>query len=172
MDAYGYIWIHMDTYDEYLTWIHKGAQEPGPGPKLAAGPWARVYFLYSYVSMCIHMYPFFFCPYRLPMIIGIDESWMGRAASPLVDAGKFALTISKAHNDAIQGNASTKVLRTDCNPLVPPRSTTGMPAIGVSNEMRESPKKQEQVATFAYAIFMVSVSVSCCSWGMKPYRLM
>ena len=73
------------------------------------------------------------------MIIGIDESWMGRAASPLVDAGKFALTISKAHNDAIQGNASTKVLRTDCNPLVPPRSTTGMPAIGVSNETRESP---------------------------------
>ena len=119
--------------------------------------------------MCIYI---FFCPYRLPMIIGIDESWMGRAASPLVDAGKFALTISKAHNDAIQGNASTKVLRTDCNPLVPPRSTTGMPAIGVSNEMRESPKKQEQVATFAYAIFMVSVSVSCCSWGMKPYRLM
>ena len=34
----------MDTY-EYIIWIHMGAQEPGPGPKLAAGPgpgqWAR-----------------------------------------------------------------------------------------------------------------------------------
>ena len=27
----------MDTY-EYMKWIHMGAQEPGPGPKLAAGP--------------------------------------------------------------------------------------------------------------------------------------
>ena len=27
----------MDTY-EYIKWIHMGAQEPGPGPKLVAGP--------------------------------------------------------------------------------------------------------------------------------------
>ena len=43
---YGYIWIHMDTY-EYIKWIHMGAQQPGPGPKLAAGPgpgpWARAW---------------------------------------------------------------------------------------------------------------------------------
>ena len=36
MDTYGCIWIHMDTY-EYILRIHTGAQEPGPGPKLAAG---------------------------------------------------------------------------------------------------------------------------------------
>ena len=38
----------------------------------------------------------FFCTYRLPMIIGIDESWMGRVTSPLVAAGKFALTDRRA----------------------------------------------------------------------------
>ena len=40
-DAYGYIYVHMDTHG-YIKWIHMGAQEPGCGTKLAAGPWARV----------------------------------------------------------------------------------------------------------------------------------
>ena len=85
MDANGYIWIHMDTY-EYIIWMHMGAQEPGPGPKLAAGPngpgshgpwpWARVPGTLPpvlgqglalgppYVSiLCIHM-----CPY-IPICI-------------------------------------------------------------------------------------------------------
>ena len=38
-DAYGYIYVHMDTHG-YIKWIHMGAQEPGCGTKLAAGPWA------------------------------------------------------------------------------------------------------------------------------------
>ena len=76
------MWIHIDTY-VYIIWIHMGAQEPGSSPKLAAGPgpWARVrapgpwgpassfgpgpgswapiciHSMYSYVPMCIHMYP-------------------------------------------------------------------------------------------------------------------
>ena len=32
--------MQMDTYGN-IKWIHMGAEEPGPGPKLAAGPWAR-----------------------------------------------------------------------------------------------------------------------------------
>ena len=38
----------------------------------------------------------FFCAYRLPMIIGIDESRMGRVTSPLADAGKIALPNHRA----------------------------------------------------------------------------
>ena len=37
-DTYGYIYVHMDTHG-YIKWIHMGAQEPGCGTKLAAGPW-------------------------------------------------------------------------------------------------------------------------------------
>ena len=37
-DTYGYIYVHMDTHG-YIEWIHMGAQEPGCGTKLAAGPW-------------------------------------------------------------------------------------------------------------------------------------
>ena len=36
------MWIHMDTHD-YMILTHVGAQETGPGPKLAAGPWARAW---------------------------------------------------------------------------------------------------------------------------------
>ena len=36
MNTYGHIWTHMHTYG--YIWIHMGAQEPGPGPKLAAQP--------------------------------------------------------------------------------------------------------------------------------------
>ena len=39
-DTYGYIYVHMDTHG-YIEWIHMGAQEPGCGTKLAAGPWAH-----------------------------------------------------------------------------------------------------------------------------------
>ena len=39
-DTYGYIYVHMDTHG-YIKWIHMGAQEPGCGTKLAAGPWAH-----------------------------------------------------------------------------------------------------------------------------------
>ena len=49
--------------------------------------------------MCIYIYILFFnfvCTFRLPMVIGIDESWMERVTSPFVDAVKIALTDSKA----------------------------------------------------------------------------
>ena len=74
----------MDTYG-YIILIHMGAQEPGPGQKLAAGsqgPWPRahgtlpdgpaasfgpgpgswapicIHIMYPYVSTCIHTYPY------------------------------------------------------------------------------------------------------------------
>ena len=76
------------TRDTGHIWTHMGAQEPGPGPKLAAGPngpgslgpwpWARVpwdpaasfapgpgswapmciHIVYPYVSTYAHMYPY------------------------------------------------------------------------------------------------------------------
>ena len=107
-------------------------------------------YIYIYI-VCFIL--FCCCTYRLPMIIDIDESWMGRVTSPLADAGKLALTNRRAHNDAIQEKVSTKVLRTDCNPLVRHRSTTGIPTIGVSIEMRESPKLKDQEATFCFCYF-------------------
>ena len=55
--------------------------------------------------------------------------------------------------DAIQENAPSKVLRTACNPLVPPRSTTGMPKTGMSIEVRDSLKLKEQEATFCLCDF-------------------
>ena len=65
----------MDTY-EYIKWIHMGAQEPGTGQKLAAGPgslahgacrqfWVRAWLLGPhmypfYVFICVHVYPYVF----------------------------------------------------------------------------------------------------------------
>ena len=82
---WSYLSLARSTAPQNKKRIHMGAQEPGPGLKLAAGPgpwpmgqgpgpwpmgarrqfWARawllapirIHFMYSYVFMCIHMYP-------------------------------------------------------------------------------------------------------------------